>query len=339
MQKTITEVLRGIRDLLRLYETKSVVSTETVASSTGKTSYTITLTKDGKAIMCTCPGWKYRNTCKHLPVAEAQAAARVPDDTVTPEQREIMLAAANDMREIVRGSDRMLDEIEVIVQAAQKAATTQKDWRTTRKHIAKLQQHADILMKLRDKLAPRMDAWGKAWRGLLKQWKIPYNYPRNKYRPQDIDTEPSQQLLRALPAQSRGLRTSMNTMLERGAGLQALLRKGAETGRVDKRRVYNDGMVYLREHESAWHGRVYGVLRKTLLLLKRAADYERYEALLARLEDLTQQRVGGLPSQRVGAVAEPITDYTTHLAGLHREVWDGVDTDAYLQQERDAWKD
>jgi AbrB family looped-hinge helix DNA binding protein len=30
-------------------------------------------------------------------------------------------------------------------------------------------------------------------------------------------------------------------------------------------------------------------------------------------------------------------DYTTHLAGLHREVWEGLDTTAYLQQERDAW--
>jgi len=30
-------------------------------------------------------------------------------------------------------------------------------------------------------------------------------------------------------------------------------------------------------------------------------------------------------------------DYATHLAGLHREVWEGLDTTAYLQQERDAW--
>ena len=32
-------------------------------------------------------------------------------------------------------------------------------------------------------------------------------------------------------------------------------------------------------------------------------------------------------------------DYVTHLAGLHREVWAGLDTAAYLQQERDAWAD
>jgi AbrB family looped-hinge helix DNA binding protein len=30
-------------------------------------------------------------------------------------------------------------------------------------------------------------------------------------------------------------------------------------------------------------------------------------------------------------------DYTTHLAGLHREVWVGLDTDAYLREEREAW--
>jgi AbrB family looped-hinge helix DNA binding protein len=30
-------------------------------------------------------------------------------------------------------------------------------------------------------------------------------------------------------------------------------------------------------------------------------------------------------------------DYVAHLAGLHREIWDGVDPDAYLERERDAW--
>jgi AbrB family looped-hinge helix DNA binding protein len=30
-------------------------------------------------------------------------------------------------------------------------------------------------------------------------------------------------------------------------------------------------------------------------------------------------------------------DYATHLAGLHREVWAGLDTTAYLQEERGAW--
>ena len=30
-------------------------------------------------------------------------------------------------------------------------------------------------------------------------------------------------------------------------------------------------------------------------------------------------------------------DYAARLAGLHREVWEGLDTGHYLQQERDAW--
>ncbi|MDY0019027.1 MAG: type II toxin-antitoxin system Phd/YefM family antitoxin [Anaerolineae bacterium] len=51
--------------------------------------------------------------------------------------------------------------------------------------------------------------------------------------------------------------------------------------------------------------------------------YEQYERLLGQ-------------SKRP-AVSEPHGSYTDHLAGLHREVWEGVDTDAYLQQERDAW--
>lgn len=29
-------------------------------------------------------------------------------------------------------------------------------------------------------------------------------------------------------------------------------------------------------------------------------------------------------------------DYAARLAGLHREIWEGVDADAYLQGERDA---
>lgn len=30
-------------------------------------------------------------------------------------------------------------------------------------------------------------------------------------------------------------------------------------------------------------------------------------------------------------------DYAAHLAGLHREIWAGLDTTAYLQQEREEW--
>ncbi|HUW13016.1 MAG TPA: AbrB/MazE/SpoVT family DNA-binding domain-containing protein [Anaerolineae bacterium] len=31
-------------------------------------------------------------------------------------------------------------------------------------------------------------------------------------------------------------------------------------------------------------------------------------------------------------------DHTARLAGLHREVWAGLDTDASLQGERDEWR-
>ena len=30
-------------------------------------------------------------------------------------------------------------------------------------------------------------------------------------------------------------------------------------------------------------------------------------------------------------------DYAARMAGLHREVWAGLDTNAYLQGEREAW--
>ena len=35
---------------------------------------------------------------------------------------------------------------------------------------------------------------------------------------------------------------------------------------------------------------------------------------------------------------EPVS-HTDRLAGLHREVWQGVDTTAYLREERGAWDD
>ena len=31
-------------------------------------------------------------------------------------------------------------------------------------------------------------------------------------------------------------------------------------------------------------------------------------------------------------------NYVEYLAGLHQEIWEGVDTAAYLQQEREAWQ-
>lgn len=30
-------------------------------------------------------------------------------------------------------------------------------------------------------------------------------------------------------------------------------------------------------------------------------------------------------------------DYATHMAGLYREVWEGLDATKYLNEERDAW--
>jgi AbrB family looped-hinge helix DNA binding protein len=32
-------------------------------------------------------------------------------------------------------------------------------------------------------------------------------------------------------------------------------------------------------------------------------------------------------------------NYTQHLAGLHREIWDGVDPQKYIDEERSAWDD
>ena len=32
-------------------------------------------------------------------------------------------------------------------------------------------------------------------------------------------------------------------------------------------------------------------------------------------------------------------DYTAHLAGLHKEVWAGLDTVAYLEEERETWNE
>ena len=32
-------------------------------------------------------------------------------------------------------------------------------------------------------------------------------------------------------------------------------------------------------------------------------------------------------------------DYARHMTGLHKGVWEGVDTDALLEKEREAWED
>lgn len=61
-------------------------------------------------------------------------------------------------------------------------------------------------------------------------------------------------------------------------------------------------------------------------------DYERYANLLTHLEELTQHL-----GEKANA-SGPLADHTAYLSGLHREVWEGIDTDAYLQKERDAWE-
>ncbi len=35
-------------------------------------------------------------------------------------------------------------------------------------------------------------------------------------------------------------------------------------------------------------------------------------------------------------IPEP-ADYTDHLAGLHHEIWEGIDASAYLDEERETW--
>ena len=72
--------------------------------------------------------------------------------------------------------------------------------------------------------------------------------------------------------------------------------------------VREDGEVYVTQ---------YG--RPIVVLL----EVEQYEKLLRQCTDK--------------ATSEPPGSYTDHLAGLHREIWQGIDTDAYLRQERDAW--
>ena len=73
--------------------------------------------------------------------------------------------------------------------------------------------------------------------------------------------------------------------------------------------VQSEGDVYITQH-----GRPIMVM----------VEYSRYEQLLGQVKS--------------PEVLSPVGTYTDYLAGLHQEVWEGVDTDAYLQRERDAWE-
>jgi antitoxin component of MazEF toxin-antitoxin module len=37
-------------------------------------------------------------------------------------------------------------------------------------------------------------------------------------------------------------------------------------------------------------------------------------------------------------IAPSSTSYADYMLGLHSEIWEGVDTDEYIRQERDAWE-
>jgi prevent-host-death family protein len=69
------------------------------------------------------------------------------------------------------------------------------------------------------------------------------------------------------------------------------------------------------------HGEVYVTQygRPIVVLL----EVEQYESLLRQCTE--------------PATPAPTGSHTDHLTGLHHEIWQGIDTDAYLKQERDAW--
>jgi prevent-host-death family protein len=98
----------------------------------------------------------------------------------------------------------------------------------------------------------------------------------------------------------------------------------------DLRRKTSDVLSEIQEGQDVYithYGRPVAVL----------VSYEHYERLQAQVKELRAR----IKRQTTAddAAGQPITDYTTHLAGLHREVWEGVDTGTYLQEEREAWED
>lgn len=94
----------------------------------------------------------------------------------------------------------------------------------------------------------------------------------------------------------------------------------------DLRRKTSDVIDMVREGSDAVYITQHG--RPVVVLV----DYARYEKLLTRVKVLSEQ-VEQPTSPKASA-----TSYTTRLAGLHQGIWEGVDADTYLQQERDAWE-
>ena len=85
----------------------------------------------------------------------------------------------------------------------------------------------------------------------------------------------------------------------------------------DLRRKTSDVINAVREGSEVYitqHG------RPIIVLL----DIEQYENMLRHCDE--------------SAMPEPPDSYTDYLAGLHHEIWEGIDTDTYLQQERNAWQ-
>jgi len=90
----------------------------------------------------------------------------------------------------------------------------------------------------------------------------------------------------------------------------------------DLRRKTSDVIDMVREGSDAVYITQHG--RPVVVLV----DYARYETLLNQVKQV----------ERPAPPEASATSYTTRLAGLHQGVWEDVDTDTYLQQERDAWE-
>jgi len=45
-----------------------------------------------------------------------------------------------------------------------------------------------------------------------------------------------------------------------------------------------------------------------------------------------------IKEDRIVLIPKP-KDYVSHMAGLHKEVWQNVDATKYVREEREAWED